>query len=133
MTEFTRGGVVYAVYVPEPGGDPCRFYTADKDSIQVGVFNRPAGHDVPQHTHQTQDRGIGKCQEVILVRSGFLNVKVYDDSGAEMGSCTVGAGELLILLAGWHSVKALTDCSFLEVKTGPYDAAAKTYMHYREA
>ena len=134
MVRFENAGKLYALYVPVPSAKPVEFYTGPEDSIQVGSFSRPAGYAVPQHTHLIQYRPSGTCQEVIMVRSGSLLVRVWDDNRLELGSCAVGPGETVILLAGWHSVQVREECSFIEVKTGPYSASAKVFAAgYREA
>lgn len=129
MQKFESNGEVYAVYVSSPTPDPVEFYTDTEDSIQVGAFRRDAGYSVPRHAHLTQYRPSGVCQEVILVRSGVLRVTVWSSDETESASWTVRAGEMVVLLGGWHAVEVGENCVFFEVKTGPYSASAKVYRH----
>jgi len=124
-------GTLAVHMTPDPATDPyagANFVTDPRDPLQVGQVRYRGGHRVPPHTHTILDRA-SRCRtaEVLFVRSGRVEV--------ELASCplnpkpppdlatalfTAGPGDVVVLMNGGHSLKALEDTDLVEVKSGPY-------------
>jgi hypothetical protein len=92
------------------------FFTEPDEPLQVGVFRRPAGHEVEPHAHRERPRTVRRTQEVLAVRGGRLRVTIYGLDGSASETKEVGPGDL----GGGHGLEVLEDAEFLEVKLGPY-------------
>src|SRR3954454_2026346 len=55
------------------------FVTPDDAIPQVGLIVHPAGHEVKRHYHVPLERQITGTPEVLVVRQGRCEMKVYDD------------------------------------------------------
>jgi hypothetical protein len=93
------------------------FVTPVENELQVAYMLHPRGHEVVPHEHLPQERRLQTTQEVILVKSGTVEVTLYSD---EKHVFVLLPGDVVILVAGGHSLKMLTDCELYEVKQGPY-------------
>lgn len=100
--------------------DGIHFITPDDYSQQLGAMKRPAGYLVPAHRHNIVERSISITQEVLLLRSGVCEVKLFDESNQVYARIELHQGDLILLALGGHQIEMLTDCELLEVKQGPY-------------
>lgn len=124
------GGTVLAIFVRKGlPVDGARFVTSPADSLQLGVFSRPAGYHVAAHRHVDLPAQPRKGAEFLYIEKGKAKVTVFDDAWKVAGEETVSAGDFLLFLDGGHQVEMLEPTRFLEVKQGPYpgDAAAKIF------
>ena len=106
---------------PVPG---CQFVTEPHHPLQVAVMRHERGHVVPPHVHLERPRTYTLTQEVLVVGSGVYRVTVYTSTGRKVQDVILATGDTVVLLAGGHSVRAITDGELLEVKTGPYGGRA---------
>jgi mannose-6-phosphate isomerase-like protein (cupin superfamily) len=96
------------------------FVTPKDAMLQVAFIQRDAGEVIPTHKHVLQQRTINKTQEVLIIRSGRMQVDFYSLADEHVTSKELKAGDVLILLNGGHAFKALEDMECVEVKQGPY-------------
>lgn len=111
-------GVVRATFDPKGA----EFVSPPSHSLQVAIMRRHSDYEIPSHEHLPVGRATVGTQEVLIIKSGILRVDLYY-SRSYVGSLQVRAGEVLILVSGGHGFVAVEDCTFVEVKQGPYVAA----------
>ncbi len=106
-----------------------RFVTEQQDSLQLGFFERPSGHQVRAHRHQELPAEKRTGAEFLFIESGEAKVTVFDDVWKIIAEETVQSGDALLFLAGGHQVEMLKPTRFLEIKQGPYpgDDKAKVF------
>lgn len=108
-------GVVRASFIP----NGAEFVSPVSQSLQVAIMRRETAYEIPAHEHLPVGRALEGTQEVLVIRSGILRADLYE-AKAYVGSVQVGAGDVLILVGGGHGFVASEDCTFIEVKQGPY-------------
>ena len=96
------------------------FITPDDLKQQVGFIVYPKGGEIPRHVHLPIERHLVGTSEVILVRSGRCELDIYNDAQELVVTRTLGAGDLMLMVAGGHGFRMLEDTVLLEVKQGPY-------------
>jgi len=99
--------------------DGISFFTKDDDSLQVAKMCHRAGHIIKNHYHNKVPRIVNYTKEVIIVKSGSIEVFLFDAMEMEY-DFKISSGDILILLSGGHGFKILEDSIFYEVKQGPY-------------
>lgn len=106
-----------------------RFVTSQQDELQLGFFERSAGHQVRAHRHRELPVAKRTGAEFLYIESGEAKVTVFDDAWNVVAEETVQSGDALLFLAGGHQVEMLKPTRFLEVKQGPYpgDKEAKIF------
>jgi hypothetical protein len=97
-----------------------QFHTPSAYSQQLAVMRHPAGHVIPAHIHNNVARAVQYTQEALFVRHGRLRVNFYRPDGAILGSRDLGAGEVVLLIAGGHGFEVLEEVDMVEIKQGPY-------------
>lgn len=109
--------------------DGKRFFGKPEDSLQVGIFERPAGYRAKPHRHAPLPSAM-KMGEFIFVEEGSMKVTVFREDWTIVAEETVASGDCFLFLEGGHAVEMLTPTRFLEVKQGPYpgDQNAKIYQ-----
>jgi hypothetical protein len=108
--------IVPACYRP-PG---ISFVTAAEEPLQVGCLSFLAGCAVGPHVHLPVRRVIDRTQEVLIVRSGRVQLDVYTSAGMLVEAVELGAGDLAVLVTGGHGLTVPEDSELWEVKQGPY-------------
>jgi mannose-6-phosphate isomerase-like protein (cupin superfamily) len=93
-------------------------------NLQVASMNHPEGHVIQPHVHLNVERTILGTSEVLIVRSGKMRAHMFSEMEVHVESVTVKAGDVLLLVSGGHSFEILEESSFIEVKQGPFHAAA---------
>jgi len=96
------------------------FVTSSDLNLQVGFIKYPAGGVIQPHVHRPIERHIVGTGEVLLVRSGRMEVSLYDDDRRLVAQRVLSEGDLLVLVSGGHGFRMLEDTVLLEVKQGPY-------------
>ena len=99
------------------------FFTPNEFSQQLAFMNHPAGHNIQPHVHKMVMREVYNTQEVLFVRKGKVRVTFYDEGQREVGTRTVEAGDVLMLVRGGHGFEMLEQAEIFEVKQGPYAGA----------
>ncbi len=96
------------------------FFTPRDLGLQVGAIRHPAGYEVKPHIHLPRSRQVTNTQEVLLIRSGIVKIRVYTFSQEMAAERLLRVGDMVVLVAGGHSLTCLGEVEILEVKTGPY-------------
>lgn len=96
------------------------FFTPGSYSQQVGYMNRPLGHVIPPHVHNSVRREVHFTNEVLFVRSGRLRVDFYSEHKEYLESTILVAGDVILLAHGGHGFEMLEPTEIIEVKQGPY-------------
>lgn len=125
-----RGGMSEAVedQVDEIDHDQAKFYTAPRECLQVGRFRRPRGYVVLTHAHNPEDRHIQETGEVLIIKSGVVSLWIGRTSTPDANHTFVlKAGDMAIVLRGYHGMEVLEAAEIWEVKNGPYQADEKRF------
>jgi mannose-6-phosphate isomerase-like protein (cupin superfamily) len=96
------------------------FFTPNDFSQQLGYMSHPAGHKIEPHAHREVLRNVRRTQEVLVIRKGRLRVDFYDEDRERIGSRTLEAGDVILLVQGGHGFEVLEGCDMIEIKQGPY-------------
>ena len=96
------------------------FFTPDSFSQQVAYMRHPKDKVIEPHVHNLVARQVLYTQEVLLVRKGRVEVSLYNGGKKFLTSRVLGAGDLILLCGGGHSLRMLEETSMIEVKQGPY-------------
>lgn len=112
--------IVRANLSPEGVGSRVKFLTPPDLQQQLGIISHPKGYVVPPHTHNPIKRAIEGTQEVLIIRSGRVQVLLYTSMGECVASRTLYPNDVILLVSGGHSLIMQEAATILEVKTGPY-------------
>ena len=96
------------------------FLTASDQSQQMGIMRRPEGYRVDPHEHKVQSRIITDTNEVLFVRSGLIEIELFNENHEVTDRFELGPGDAVLLGAGGHGVRFMVESEVLEVKQGPY-------------
>ena len=100
------------------------FFTPGEFSQQLGYMNRPKGYIIEPHIHKHVERTVVLTQEVLLIKSGKVRIDFYDLDQTYVDERIVSRGDVILLAAGGHGFEILEDAEIIEIKQGPYVAAA---------
>ena len=119
---FDKKGKLLAVIVsPSQWQKGLDFITVDEEFIQVGTWNYDRGKVLDRHFHNIVNRSSQLTQECVVVMSGSMFVKIYDDEQAFMCEKKLIAGDFAVLLAGGHGYEIQEDDTrIIETKNGPF-------------
>lgn len=123
------GGDLLAIVVREGAStEGVKFFTPGDSPIQLGVLMHPKGGSVKPHLHRPRARTINHTQEVLHLQYGKVEVDVYNRDRKLVRTCTLHAGDTILLSLGGHAIRALEESKILEIKQGPYMADEKEYI-----
>lgn len=115
------GEVVLAIIIrADFRKDGIAFFTPNDFSQQLAYMNRPTGHSITPHVHNKVQREVFFTQEVLFVRSGRMQVDLYDEQREYVCSRELQGGDVILLAGGGHGFKMLEPTEMIEVKQGPY-------------
>lgn len=97
-----------------------RFFTPGVLSQQLASMSYPAGRVIPAHTHNPVRRDVFHTQEALFIRKGKLRVDFFNQEQKYSTSRILGAGDVILLIAGGHGFEVLEELNMVEVKQGPY-------------
>ncbi len=97
-----------------------RFATENEDPLQVGIFERDKGYEVPAHRHNGRALTLTDVGEFLWVQSGSMRIEVFDEEWNVLDTWTARSGDCIVLLRGGHAISMLEPTRLLEVKQGPY-------------
>ena len=97
-----------------------QFFTSDNFSQQLAYMHHPTGKIILPHAHNPVKREVQYTQEVLLIKKGRLRVDFYNEDQQYLESCILGAGDVILLVAGGHGFDVLEEIEMIEVKQGPY-------------
>lgn len=102
----------------EPG---LSFLSAEKDPIQVGVWNHSKDTILQPHIHNIYEKITDRTSEVLVVSRGSIHVDIYGYSENLVSEFTLLTGDILICLSGGHGYQILEEGTLVfEIKNGPY-------------
>lgn len=104
----------------EFSADGIHFVSRPDYSQQVAYMRHERGHKIQAHSHNKVSRRVERTNEVLLIKSGALKVIIFDDDRNKVCERVIEKGDVIFLIAGGHSFEVLDDCTFIEVKQGPY-------------
>lgn len=122
----TDSGTLLAVILRQWQAEPgIRFFTRPEHALQLGVMRRPAGYRVHEHYHAELPRTVLRTAEVLVVKRGRVRLTVCgvesdDTMSHQKATCELAGGDIVLLLAGWHSLDFLEETEIVEVKNGPW-------------
>lgn len=121
VEKVTSRGNTLAIIVRAPINTAgVSFFTPELFSQQLAYMQHPAGKTLVAHVHKDVHRAVTKTLEVLFVRKGKLRVDLYDDGRTYIESRVVGAGDVILLVAGGHGFETLESVEMFEVKQGPF-------------
>lgn len=126
IQEIREGEIVLARHIPseDAWGNGLKFFSPDRDYVQVGTWGYAAGKELLAHAHNQVPREVLWTQEVLYIRKGRLRAYIFDSSSQKVAEIEAGEGDLMILLAGGHGYQVMEDgTQVLEIKNGPYVGA----------
>jgi len=97
-----------------------RFFTPDSFSQQLAYMTHPKGKTVEPHVHNLIPRQVLYTQEVLYIKRGRVEVKLYSSRKEYLTSRILETGDLILLCGGGHSLEMLEETSMIEIKQGPY-------------
>lgn len=97
-----------------------RFFTPDDFSQQLASMSYPPGKVIPSHTHNPVQREVFHTQETLFIRKGKVRVDFFTDDRRYVTSRILGAGDVILLIAGGHGFEVLEELNMIEVKQGPF-------------
>ncbi len=101
-----------------------QFFTAHEFSQQLASMSYAPGKVIAAHTHNPVRREVFYTQEALFIRKGRLRVDFYTRTGDYRTSRILGAGDVILLIAGGHGFEVLEALNMVEVKQGPYTGDA---------
>jgi len=130
-TEIKKGKRVLAIITRNSfRPDGLKFLTPESYPFQIGVHHRPQGLELKPHFHTLKEPLIiNTIQEVLFVKSGKIQVDLYDDDWKIVESCILESGDAILLIDGGHGVKFLEDSDIFEIKQGPYPGSQKAKIY----
>ncbi|HLD71626.1 MAG TPA: hypothetical protein VI873_03365, partial [Candidatus Peribacteraceae bacterium] len=126
-----KGNEIYAMFIsknlsPEGG---VKFLTESTSPFQLGLMERPAGHQVKPHQHLPQSFDVQRLSEFLYIEHGKIKVTVFDEEWNVLAEQELGGGDYLLFLRGGHGIEVLEPVRMIEVKQGPFpgDKQSKTF------
>jgi hypothetical protein len=96
------------------------FLTAPDTNQQIGAMNHPAGHIIKRHVHKPIERKIIGTPEVLMVKSGAIELDIYNSERKLIKTVVLEKGDIVFLNNGGHGLMAIEDATIFEIKQGPY-------------
>jgi cupin fold WbuC family metalloprotein len=117
--------IVWNDYIPST----TQFVTPDDFKQQVGFIVYAKEEAVKTHRHLPLHRHLIGTSEAIIVRQGRALFRLYDLSRTLIANRELKAGDIILMINGWHGVDFLEDTILLEIKQGPFlDMKEKEFM-----
>ena len=104
------------------------FVTPDGYYQQAGFVVYPKGGEVPRHIHLPLQRHLVGTPETLLIRRGRVEADLYALDKSFIKTVTLGAGDVIMLVAGGHCFRFTEDTVLFEIKQGPYTGLKEKEM-----
>ena len=119
--DITIEGKLCAVILRHSFDEPgIHFFTPNDFSQQLASMSYQPGKVIPAHTHNPVQREVTHTQETLFIRKGRVRVDFFTEARAYVTSRILGAGDVILLIAGGHGFEVLEELNMIEVKQGPY-------------
>lgn len=124
-----NNSVIAKIFYRQPIPPGVHFYCANESSLQVGKQLRAKGEKIRPHRHLpvTVERK-ETLKEVLYIEKGRVKITFYTDGWKEIGTRTLKAGDMVMLISGGHGFEMLEETEMIEIKQGPYDPGATRRM-----
>lgn len=113
---------VYAIYdhIGNPKNEVV-WYGEKEDYIQASKMGFDIDREFRTHKHIPRPRELPQTQEVMVVMSGCLEAKIYDEDKNLLDTCLLYNGSILIVYRGYHGYRTMADNTvFYEIKHGQF-------------
>jgi mannose-6-phosphate isomerase-like protein (cupin superfamily) len=97
-----------------------RFFTPPEFSQQLAYMKHERGEIIQPHVHKEVNREVVRTQEVLIIKSGKVQVDLYTGEKEYWRTFTLAAGDLILLASGGHGFTMLEPTEMIEIKQGPY-------------
>jgi hypothetical protein len=84
------------------------------------VINYTKNHIISAHGHIPYIRKVKSTSEILIINKGELRVDFYNNKMKYLFSKILKKGDIIYLYESYHGFKILKNCSFTEIKQGPY-------------
>ncbi|HXK19383.1 MAG TPA: hypothetical protein VNG33_16345 [Polyangiaceae bacterium] len=128
VQQIEHRGRTYAIVLRATASsdEKYNFLTGPESPLQLGVNFYAAGETIKAHYHLPRRVETDQIHEFILIGEGRTKVTLFDaDDRTPFTDFELGAGDMLLLLAGGHGFELLEPTKIVEVKQGPYDGKSK--------
>lgn len=123
IEKIKYGNIVYAIIVPKKFTKKgINFFTPPEFSQQLGYINYKKGHEIIPHYHNKISRIVNKTNEVLFIKKGKIRIDFFSGKTKKkyLGSKILKTGDTILIAAGGHGFKVITDCEMIEIKQGPF-------------
>ena len=124
-----RAGLAYALIIRSNATSEAKynFLTDPTGPLQLGMNFYKGGEVIKAHYHlKKQVETNSVVQEFLLIGAGRALLRLYDHADqSEFTSLQLDTGDMVLLLAGGHSLDIQADTKIVELKLGPYDGKSK--------
>src|SRR3989304_10194624 len=115
------GEDVLAVIIPSDfDPDKTDFITPPDYKQQIGFIVYKNGESITAHRHIPLNRSLLGTSEVLLIRSGRVEVDLYTKDKTLVATRVLNQGDMILLVSGGHGFRMMEDTIMVEVKQGPY-------------
>jgi len=115
------GEDVLAVIIPaEYQPDKTEFITPLDYKQQLGFVVYKGGESIVPHTHVPMNRSLVGTSEVLLIKSGRVEIDLYTKEKKFVVTRVMNQGDIILLVSGGHGFRMQEDTVMVEVKQGPY-------------
>ena len=108
--------IIPAGYCP----DKTDFITPPDYKQQIGFIVYKHGESIVPHKHIPLNRSLVGTSEVLLLKSGKVEVDLYSKDKRLVATRVLNQGDMILLLSGGHGFRIMEDAVMVEVKQGPY-------------
>lgn len=121
IENINNAGQTLAILLRESYRDEgIKFFTSDDFTQQLAYMNRPLGHIIAPHIHNSVPRQVEFTKEVLFIKSGKVRIDFYDNDQNYLESRILCKGDVILLAHGGHGFEMLEESEIIEVKQGPY-------------
>lgn len=108
--------IIPAGYCP----DKTDFITPPDYKQQIGFIMYKSGESIVPHKHIPMKRSLVGTSEVLLLKSGKVEVDLYSKDKRLVATRVLTQGDIILLVSGGHGFRMMKDTVMVEVKQGPY-------------
>ena len=98
--------------------------TEEQEFLQCSIMRLIHGKTYKAHKHiiKPQSTFEFQVQEAFIIIEGLVTITIYDLDDSKLCTLVLYTGDLAVLLAGGHSIRAAVPNTMMyEIKTGPYE------------
>jgi len=115
------GDDVLAVIIPaDYSPDKTDFITPLDYKQQLGFVVYKKNESIVPHTHIPMNRSLVGTSEVLLIKTGKVEIDLYTNSRKFVATRALNQGDIILLVSGGHGFRMMEDTVMVEVKQGPY-------------